>query len=42
MKVETKAEDLKVGDVIKISNERVPADIIILSSVNESVYIKTD
>lgn len=36
------SESIKVGDMIVISNERVPADIIIFSSQNESVYVKTD
>ena len=29
---EVKAEDIKVGDVIKINDERVPADVLILSA----------
>lgn len=28
----TRAGELKVGDIIKIKDERIPADIIILSS----------
>lgn len=38
----TKSKDLKVGDVIKVKNERIPADLVILHSINPSVYIKTD
>lgn len=28
----TKAGDLRVGDIIKIKDERVPADVLILSA----------
>jgi len=30
--IKTKAGDLKVGDIVKLVNERVPADVIILAA----------
>lgn len=33
---------MKVGDIIIVNSDRVPADLFLLTSTNESVYIKTD
>lgn len=45
MTVECRAEDLKVGDIVVVqSNERVPADLVLLYTTDKSntVFIRTD
>jgi phospholipid-translocating ATPase len=45
MTVEVRAEDLRVGDIVVVSsNERVPADLVLLYTTDKSgtVFIRTD
>lgn len=45
MTVETRAEDMRVGDIIVVhANERVPADLVLLYTTDKSgtVFIRTD
>jgi len=45
MTVETRAEDMQVGDIIVVhANERVPADLVLLYTTDKSgtVFIRTD
>ena len=44
-KVEVKSQDIQIGDIIEVHcNERIPADLILLKSFDESgsVFIRTD
>jgi magnesium-transporting ATPase (P-type) len=43
--VDVRCKDIRVGDIIKVShNERVPADMVLLHTVEKSggIFIKTD
>jgi phospholipid-translocating ATPase len=42
---DVKAEEMRVGDIIQVnSNERVPADVVVLYTTDKSctAYIRTD